>query len=144
MSVSDEDWDDEAETETEGDSGSGESVDSRGLPPIHRILIPESMKIMSTRIRWLKAVGYEVREISNFLGIRYQQVRNVVTTQPKRAAREDMAPLEIRVKPLIDDNLELMDQRALEEEMRMQRVEHRAARRALNKTRRAEGYEDEE
>ncbi|MEB3029694.1 hypothetical protein VJI72_07850, partial [Parvimonas micra] len=56
----------------------------RALPPIHRVKPPE-MHHMSTKIRWYIALGYTVGEVSKFLGLRYQQVRNVATTTPKRA-----------------------------------------------------------
>jgi hypothetical protein len=113
-------------------------LDKRGLPPIHRIKIPEGATIMSTKIRWLRAVGYEVVEIHKFLGVRYQQVRNVLTTQPKRAAREDLPALVVEVIPLTEDNLELMDQHAMEMNMGAQRLQHREERRATNRARRAE------
>jgi predicted transcriptional regulator len=108
--------------------------DTRNLPPIHRIKEP-AMKHMSTRIRWYHKLGYTVGEIHNGLGVRYQQVRNVVTTEPKRAAREDLPPLKIELLELDDDH-EAMDKHHLEAEMRAQRAEHLSDRRATNRARR--------
>lgn len=71
------------------------------LPPIYRIKLPVT-KTQSCLIRWLFAMGYKVKDISNGLNIRYQQVRNIVTTEPKRAAREDLPPLTIELAPLED------------------------------------------
>lgn len=76
--------------------------DPKKLPPIGRIIEPK-MQHMSTKIRWYLGLGYEVGEVSRHLGIRYQQVRNVGTTDPKRAAREDVPPYEIRLADLADD-----------------------------------------
>lgn len=64
------------------------------LPPIGSVVIPK-VQTASTRIRWLKALGYATSTISNHLGIRYQMVRNVSVTIPKRAAREDLPKLEV-------------------------------------------------
>lgn len=114
----------------------GEGAVGRNLPPIHRLKAPE-MEHMSTRIRWYHALGYTVGEIHKFLGVRYQQVRNIVTTTPKRAAREDVPALVIQLWE-VDDDLEAMDKFHLEAEMAAQRAEHRGERRALNKARRAE------
>lgn len=68
--------------------------DGKYLPPIYRIRLPET-RTKSALIRWLWELGYSVKAISGSLGIRYQQVRNVVTTEPKRATREDMPELMI-------------------------------------------------
>lgn len=83
-------------TEEEVVTSTTEVVNRHGgyLPPLHRIKIPDTTTA-SARIRWLWEVGYEVKEISKGLGIRYQQVRNIITTQPKRAAREDLPPLDL-------------------------------------------------
>lgn len=75
--------------------------DDKYLPPIHRIKLPET-KTQSCLIRWLFGVGYKVKDISNGLNIRYQQVRNIVTTEPKRAAREDLPPLTIELADIED------------------------------------------
>jgi hypothetical protein len=71
------------------------------LPPIEDIVPPE-VAIKTTLIRWYRALGYEVKEISRYMGIRYQQVRNVTTNMPKRAAREDLPPLEIVLRDTPD------------------------------------------
>lgn len=70
--------------------------DGKYLPPIYRIKLPET-RTKSALIRWLWELGYSVKAISGSLGIRYQQVRNVVTTEPKRATREDMPELVIEL-----------------------------------------------
>lgn len=105
------------------------------LPPIHHIREPK-MQHMSTRIRWYLALGYAVKEVSKLLGVRYQQVRNVKTVEPKRAAREDLPPLWIVLHDVQDD-LEAMDAHALEMEMAQQRAESRSAKRQANAARRA-------
>jgi hypothetical protein len=115
------------------------------LPPIARIVIPDAAKLTSTKIRWLAALGYEPREIHHKLGVRYQQVRNVLTQPPKRMAREDLPPLEIRLFELGDD-LEAMDQHAFQEEMAAHRKESNKNRREINRKRRqlAEEHTDED
>jgi hypothetical protein len=96
------------------------------LPPIHRVKEPKTHH-MSTRIRWLWAVGYSVKEIARWTGARYQMVRNVVNTEPKRAAREDLP--ELKVERLeIGDDWELMGDAALEREMALQRQQDRDRR----------------
>jgi hypothetical protein len=76
-------------------------LDGGYLPPISRIKRPET-RTQSALVRWLFLLGYEVKEISRGLNIRYQQVRNMVTTQPKRAAREDLPPLQIELLEMED------------------------------------------
>lgn len=105
------------------------------LPPIHRVREPK-MHHMSTRIRWYKGLGYEVKEIASYLGVRYQQVRNVVTTEPKRAAREDLPAFVIELLDLETD-LEAMEAQALTVEMAAQRAQDRQAKKATNRARRA-------
>lgn len=104
--------------------GETSGVVGKGLPPISHVLEPE-MHHMSTRIRWFHALGYSVREIAGWLpGVRYQQVRNVVVTIPKRAAREDLPALEVKLRE-VDDDLEAMDKFAAEQEMGIQRQQAR-------------------
>jgi hypothetical protein len=120
------------------DDGADEvPLNAKGLPPISRIKMPEEAKITSTKIRWLAGVGYEVKEIAGFLGVRYQQVRNVLTNPPKRMAREDVPPLVVEILAITDDNHEHMDQYFLEREMAAQRKESRDAQRKTNRKRRA-------
>jgi hypothetical protein len=102
----------------------------RALPPISHIK-PPPMTHMSTKIRWYGGLGYEVREVANLLGVRYQQVRNVLTTEPKRAAREDVPPYVIELFE-VDDDLEAMDKHALEQEMAAQRNQDRLERKRRN------------
>lgn len=71
------------------------------LPPLHRLKMPET-KVLSTKIRWLHALNYQVKDISKGLGLRYQMVRNIITTIPKRAAREDLPPLVIELVEMAD------------------------------------------
>lgn len=78
------------------------------LPPITDIVVPKT-STKSALIRWFNAMGYSVKEIYPFLGVKYQMVRNIITTIPKRAAREDLPPLWIEYKPeahVIDDALD--------------------------------------
>jgi hypothetical protein len=113
-----------------------------GLPPITDIVIPDGIK--STRIRWLSAMGYEVKEISAFLGIRYQQVRNVITNTPKRAAREDMPPLVLVYKEEQDLFEAAMDG-TLDESLLAARAERKAAEKAQRRADREAGAgQDEE
>ncbi len=86
------------------------------LPDISQIVLPE-MKVTSTRIRWLLAMGYSINQIHHGLGLRYQQVRNVATTTPKRAAREDLPPLVLVLRDPIDDVQAIMDM-ALDESLK--------------------------
>lgn len=106
------------------EEGEGEGAE-RALPPIFHVLEPP-MQHMSTRIRWYHALGYKPAEIQKRTGVLYQQVRNVITTQPKRAAREDLPPLEIRLAEL-DDDFEAMDKHHLELQMAAARDEARKA-----------------
>lgn len=127
---------------------SSNTNEERALPPIHRIKEPP-MLYMSTRIRWYTDLGYTVAEIYKYLGVRYQQVRNVLGTAPKRAAREDIPPLVIELYDLETD-IEAMEAQALVENMAALRAEDRASRKANNALRRrlarggAEGDGDEE
>lgn len=125
-----------------------DGADERNLPPIGRIIMPE-MKIMSTRIRWLSGVGYLPKEIAPYLGVRYQQVRNVLENPPKRAAREDIPPLKVEVMEVSSDNLEHMDRHAMEQQVAASKAAARKEQRGLNKKRRdlkakenAEGNEE--
>ena len=97
----------------------------RALPPIHHVLEPP-MQHMSTRIRWYHALGYKAVEIQKRTGVLYQQVRNVIHTQPKRAAREDLPPLVIELVEL-DDDLEAMDKHHFGLQMAAQRDQDRRA-----------------
>lgn len=101
------------------------------LPPISHVKPPD-MSHTSTKIRWYLGLGYTVKEVSNFLGVRYQQVRNVGTTAPKRAAREDVPPYIIETWE-VDDDLEAMEAHALEQNMAAQREQDRDARRRARK-----------
>ena len=82
--------------------------DPSKLPPIERVIQPK-MQHTSTKIRWYLGLGYEVGEVARYMGVRYQQVRNVGVTDPKRAAREDVPPYEIELHPLPDDIDSIMD-----------------------------------
>lgn len=108
--------------------------DGQYLPPLHRIKFPET-RTQSCLIRWLFGVGYRVKDISKGLNVRYQQVRNIVTTQPKRAAREDLPPLNIEladiedvVDTLLGDELERTHLEARKQEKRDEKARKRAAR----------------
>lgn len=93
-------------TDTDTDIDTDDRVEStkeagRYLPPIYRLKMPHTLT-QSATIRWLAELGYPVKVISKALDIRYQQVRNIITTKPKRAAREDLPPLEIELQDLED------------------------------------------
>ena len=84
------------------------------LPLLKDIQLPPS-KTKSHTIRWLWAVGFSVQEISNGLGIKYQMVRNIAYSEPKRAAREDLGSLDIRLKKAADlDDEDFMIQQAMD------------------------------
>lgn len=97
------------------------------LPPINLIVVPSTLTKSAT-IRWLNALGYEVKEIYQFLGIRYQMVRNIINTIPKRAAREDLPPLQVRYKPE-QDPIEGGLDAALDESLMQERRDRRKAAR---------------
>lgn len=84
------------------------SIVVQPLPPITTIRIPPT-STKSATIRWLGALGYEVKEIYVFLGIKYQMVRNILTTIPKRAAREDLPEQVIEYLPERDPMDDAMD-----------------------------------
>lgn len=86
-------------TEVEGDGK---------LPPIETIIPPKTVT-KTALIRWYRTLGYEVKEISRYMGVRYQQVRNVTTNLPKRAAREDLPPLIIEQREVTDIITAAMD-----------------------------------
>lgn len=92
---------DTTDTTDKTDTEAVKSRDGGYLPPIYRLKMPKTTT-KSALIRWLWALGYDVKTISGGLDIRYQQVRNIITTQPKRAAREDMPELEVEVLPVED------------------------------------------
>lgn len=48
-----------------------------------------NFKTKSAAIRYLHSQGWETKRISKHLGLRYQQVRNVLTTALKRGPNED-------------------------------------------------------
>lgn len=107
------------------------------LPPINRIKIP-STSTKSATVRWLVQLGYSVGDISNHLGIRYQMVRNIKVTEPKRAAREDMPPLVVEYLPETDEIQDALDG-ALEADMVAARKERKKAEK---EERRNQGLED--
>jgi hypothetical protein len=105
------------------------------LPPIHRLKLPET-RTQSALIRWLWELGYPVKAIHKGLNVRYQQVRNIVTTEPKRAAREDMPPLRIELAEM-EDVVDTLLGQALE-------ADFLAARKAERRKRRENIDTDEE
>lgn len=58
-----------------------------GLPSIS--FLKEHFKTKSAIIRYLHGEGYKTKDISKHLGVRYQHVRNVITTELKRGPNED-------------------------------------------------------
>lgn len=95
------------------------------LPPIEAIRMPQTAT-KSGLVRWLWAMGYPVKDIYSHLGMKYQMVRNIVTTQPKRAAREDLPPMVAEYKPDIDDVQAIMDN-ALDESVLAERKDRKKA-----------------
>src|SRR5215467_10707539 len=71
------------------------------LPPIEQV-VPPKTETKTALMRWYRKVGYEVKDIANYMGVRYQQVRNCTTNVPKRAAREDMPPLVLELRDTPD------------------------------------------
>lgn len=113
------------------------SIVVQPLPPITSIVIPAT-KTKSATIRWLVAVGYQVKEIYPFLGVKYQMVRNISTNVPKRAAREDTPEEIIEYKPPNDELQDALDG-ALDQSMMASRA---ARKKDLKEQRQAEGLED--
>lgn len=66
------------------------TLESNGMPSLS--WIHKHFKTKSAAIRYLAFKGYKVKEISKHLGIRYQHVRNVLTTQLKRGPNENWNP----------------------------------------------------
>jgi AbrB family looped-hinge helix DNA binding protein len=61
--------------------------------------LTEGLPTTASKIRALHAAGYSRSEIARFLGIRYQQVRNVLVREEERtsrAGRADVDPAELR------------------------------------------------
>jgi hypothetical protein len=83
-------------------------MSERVLPPIHRVKQPQVAN-RATLIRWYAELGYPTKEIAYQLNVRYQQVRNVLVTKPKRAAREDLPSLDFETWDLVDDVQAIMD-----------------------------------
>lgn len=113
------------------------SLVTQPLPPITQIKIPATTTKSAT-IRWLCALGYTVSDISNHLGVRYQMVRNIKTTIPKRAAREDSPEMVVEYLPERDPMDDAMDG-ALEQSLLVDRKSRKAAEKA---ERRNQGLED--
>lgn len=90
--------------------------ETRYLPPIYRLQMPET-RTKSALIRWLWELGYDVKTISKGLDIRYQQVRNIITTEPKRAAREDLPPLSYELIE-VEDVVDMLLGEALEQDFK--------------------------
>jgi hypothetical protein len=117
-------------------------LDGGYLPPIHRLKMPKT-KTQTATIRWLYALGYEVKEISNGLNVRYQQVRNMVMTIPKRAAREDLPPLVVELgemEDIVETLLGVELERTFEEARKSKRREGFQAQRKARED--AKGNED--
>lgn len=119
------------------EEGNDDSIVTQPLPPINKIKIPHT-QTKSATIRWLSNLGYEVKDISAQLGIRYQQVRNIVTTIPKRAAREDSPEFVVEYLP-DPDGIELALDAALEQSLLDQRKDRRTA---LKEEHQQQGLED--
>lgn len=79
------------------------TVAEGGMPTLD--WLKEHFKTKSAAIRYLHTKGFKVKDISKHLGVRYQHVRNVLTTELKRGPNEpfttDPAP-QLKV-PLLKD-----------------------------------------
>lgn len=60
--------------------------EENGMPPLS--WLKEKLKTKSAVIRYLHHKGFSVNQIHKHLGIRYQHVRNVLTTELKRGPNE--------------------------------------------------------
>lgn len=60
------------------------------LPPLSDL--KAEYKTKSAIIRYLTSLGASTKEIATYTGIRYQHVRNVMTTPLKRGPNEDWRP----------------------------------------------------
>jgi len=78
------------------------------LPPIARLKMPK-FATATAKVKWLWELGYEVKEISRGIPMKYQQVRNMVVNQPKRAHREDLPPLVVEIMDPVDDIQAILD-----------------------------------
>lgn len=86
---------------------------------------PPNTTTKSALIRWYHDVGFSASEIYNYLGVKYQMVRNIVTNVPKRAAREDTPDLVITLRQE-NELLEDMLDGALDASLKKGRVERLA------------------
>lgn len=111
------------------------------IPPIESIVPPQTTT-KSALMRWYVAMGYTVAEISRYMGVRYQQVRNVTTNLPKRAAREDLPPL-VRVLRDTSDVFEAAMDGALEASLLADRKE-RKKEEAADRRRLKQGLPDDD
>lgn len=101
---------------------------NEALPPIETV-VPPKTQTKTALIRWYRAVGYEVAEIARYMNVRYQQVRNVTTNLPKRAAREDLPPLVVEQRE-VSDLFEAAMDGALEQSLLAGRKERKAEEKA--------------
>jgi hypothetical protein len=71
--------------------GSTEPIERQdGLPTLEWLKAEYTTK--SAAIRYLTSLGHPVRLIAKHLGLRYQHVRNVATSELKRGPNEDWRP----------------------------------------------------
>jgi len=82
--------------------------DPSQLPPLVHVKQPDA-RTWSAKIRWALEMGWSVKEVAAGWGLRYQMVRNVKVTEPKRAAREDIPPLEYELLDPVNDVQAIMD-----------------------------------
>lgn len=75
---------------TQSDTGElGEPNQSQTQTQTSLGFLKANFKTKSAAIRYLHSLGWETKRISKHLGLRYQQVRNVLTTALKRGPNED-------------------------------------------------------
>lgn len=68
------------------DTFSTTMLEENGMPSLD--WLRSKLKTKSAIIRYLHYRGFKVKDISKHLGIRYQHVRNVLTTELKRGPNE--------------------------------------------------------
>lgn len=78
--------------------GTTPQAEADGMPSLQ--WLKEQFKTKSAAIRYLHSKGFTVNQIHKHLGIRYQHVRNVLSTELKRGPNEKFT-LEEGISPSI-------------------------------------------
>lgn len=74
---------------TQSNTASGPETPGDGGDRTSLGFLKDNFKTKSAAIRYLHSLDWETKRISKHLGLRYQQVRNVLTTELKRGPNED-------------------------------------------------------